>query len=256
MILDKFSLKDKVAVITGGGRGIGRGIALAFAEAGADVSVCARTTADVERVAVEVRERGRRGVAATCDVRNVEQVDEMVKKTVAELGRIDILINNAGGQFWSRLLDMSERGFNTVVQENLTSVFIVSNAVVKSMVDQGHGGGIINISTGGALRGGTGTAPYAAAKAGVINLTLTQSFEWARHDIRVNCILPGPIWTEGVAVVLFNTPERKEKAVSRITRGRFGTPEDIALACIYLSSPASDWITGQHFYINGGDKFF
>ncbi len=256
MILDKFSLKDKVAVVTGGGRGIGRGIALAFAEAGADVSICARTTADVEKVAEEIREKGRRGLAVTCDVRQVDQVEEMVHKTVAEMGRIDILVNNAGGQFWSRLLDMSERGFNTVVQENLTSVFIVSNAVVKSMVEQGHGGGIINISTGGALHGGPGTAPYAAAKAGVINLSMTQSYEWARNDIRVNCILPGAIWTEGVAAVLFNTPERKEKAISRIVRGRFGTPEDIALACIYLASPASDWVTGQHFYINGGDKFF
>ncbi len=254
MILDKFSLKDRVAVVTGAGRGIGRGIALGFAEAGADVSVCARTTAEVDKVAGEIGERGRRGLAVTCDVRRVDQVEEMVRKTVAALGRIDILVNNAGGQFWSRLLDMSEKGFNTVVQENLTSVFIVSNAAVKTMVKQGHGGSIINISTGGALYGGPGTAPYAAAKAGVINLTMTQSFEWARHDIRVNCILPGAIWTEGLARIV-GTPERKEKGLSRITRGRFGTPEDIALACIYLASPASDWVTGQHFYINGGDKF-
>lgn len=256
MILDKFSLKDKVAVVTGGGRGIGRGIALAFAEAGADVSVCARTTADVEKVAGEVRQQGRRGLAVTCDVRQVDQVEEMVRRTVAELGRVDILVNNAGGQFWSKLLDMSERGFNTIIQENLTSVFIVSNAVVKTMVEQGHGGSLINLSTGGAIYGGAGTAPYAAAKAGVINLTMSQSYEWARHNIRVNCILPGAIWTEGVAAVLFNTPERKEKGLSHIVRGRFGTPEDIALACIYLASEASDWVTGQHFYITGGDKWF
>lgn len=252
MLLDKFRLDGKVALVTGGTKGIGRGIALAFAEAGADVATCARTAADVERAAGEIREKGRRGFGLPCDVRVEEQVDELVRRTREELGRIDILVNNVGGQFWCKAVDLSLKGWNAILHENLTSVFLVSRAVARAMIDQGTGGSIINMSSRGGRTGGPGTAPYAAAKAGVVNLTASLAAEWARYKIRVNCIAPGAIWTQGAAAVLWNTPERKQRALDQIIIGRFGTIEDVALACIYLASDASSWITAQTFDISGG----
>lgn len=256
MILDKFRLTDKVALITGGGRGIGRAIALGFAEAGADVAVCARTLSEVEGVAQEVRGLGRRGLGVRCDARVGEQVNEMVRRTATELGKIDILVNNVGGQFWAKSLEVSEKGWNTLIAENLNSVFLCSQAAAKVMIEQGTGGTMINMSTQGAFTGGEGTAGYAAAKAAVNNLTISLAMEWARYNIRINAIAPGAVWTEGAARILWNTPERKQKTLNHIIRGRFGTAEDIVLACIYLASPASDWITGQTFQITGGLRLY
>lgn len=252
MILDKFRLEGKVALVTGGSKGIGRSIALAFAEAGADVAICARTAADVERATGEIRQKGRRAVGVAGDVRVEEQVDEMVRRIREELGTIDILMNNAGGMFWCQALNLSLKGWNAILHENLTSVFLVSRAVARAMIEQGKGGSIINMSSRGGRTGGPGTAPYAAAKAGVVNLTASLAAEWARYGIRVNCIAPAAIWTEGAAAVLWNTPERQKRALDQIIIGRFGTMEDVALACIYLASDASSWITAQTFDISGG----
>jgi len=174
----------------------------------------------------------------------------MVRKTVEEFGRIDILVNNAGGLFVVAVLDMSERAWDAIIRENLKSVFLCSKAVAKVMVEQKKGS-IVNLASMAGRTGSPGMAHYGAAKAGIINLTQSLSAEWAPYKIRVNAIAPGPVWTPGAAIV-WPTPELQAKVVSRILLGRFGQPEDIAAAAIYLASDASDWVTGQTFDINGG----
>jgi len=250
MILSKFALTDRVAIVTGSGRGIGKGIALGFAQAGAHVVGCARTVEEIEATADEIRALGRKSLAIRTDVRESEQVDDMVRKTVEEFGRIDILVNNAGGLFVVAVLDMSERAWDAIIRENLKSVFLCSKAVAKVMVEQKKGS-IVNIASMAGRTGSPGMAHYGAAKAGIINLTQSLSAEWAPYKIRVNAIAPGPVWTPGAAIV-WPTPELQAKVVSRILLGRFGQPGDIAAAAIYLASDASDWVTGQTFDINGG----
>lgn len=250
MILSKFALTDRVAIVTGSGRGIGKGIALGFAQAGAHVSGCARTVEEIEATADEIRALGRRSLAIRTDVRESEQVDEMVRKTVEEFGRIDILVNNAGGLFVVAVLDMSERAWDAIIRENLKSVFLCSKAVAKVMVEQ-RKGSIVNLASMAGRTGSPGMAHYGAAKAGIINLTQSLAAEWAPYKIRVNAIAPGPVWTPGAATV-WPTPELQAQVVSRILLGRFGQPEDIAAVAIYLASDASDWVTGQTFDVNGG----
>ena len=247
MILDNFSLAGSVAIITGAGRSIGRGIALGFAEAGADVACIARTTAEIEAVAAEVRALGRRALAVTCDVREEEQVEEMVRRVVEELGRIDILVNNAGAGYIRPAMETSQRAWEFQLRENLTSVFICSKAVACVMLEQ-ESGAIVNISSREGDMPAVGMIAYGVAKAGVNQVTQTLAFELAPH-IRVNCICPGAVLTESSAATL-------EPARERIERGtplrRMGTPQDIALAAIYLASPASGWVTGKMFEIDGG----
>lgn len=250
MILSKFALTDRVAIVTGAGRGIGKGIALGFAQAGAHVVACARTVEQIEATAEEIRALGRKSLAIPTDVRESEQVDNMVSKTVEEFGRIDILVNNAGGLFVVAVLDMSERAWDAIIRENLKSVFLCSKAVAKVMVEQKKGS-IVNLASMAGRTGSPGMAHYGAAKAGIINLTQSLSAEWAPYKIRVNAIAPGPVWTPGAPIV-WPTPEVQAQVVSRVLLGRFGQPEDIAAAAIYLASDASDWVTGQTFEINGG----
>ncbi len=247
MILDRFALTDKVAIVTGAGKGIGKGIALAFAEAGADLVCVARTMSQIEATAVEVRNLGRKALAIPCDVRENEQVESMVNKAREEFGRIDILVNNAGGTFFRLALETSERAWESVLRENLTSVFLCSKAVASVMLQQ-KAGSIVNISTGASRSPSPGFASYAAAKAGVNSLTLTLAHELAPH-VRVNCIIPGTIWTEGGASPL---EPAKDKILAAIPLNRMGTPDDIALTAIFLASSASEWVTGRMFSIDGG----
>ena len=171
-----FSLHDRVAVVTGSGRGIGKGIALALADAGANVVNTARTVAEIEATAAEIREMGRRSMAVPADVRVSDQIEDVVRKTLDEFGEIDIWVNNAGGSAPRPALDISERAWNTIITENLTSVFLCSKAVARVMVEQRRGC-IINISSVAGLRASPSMCSYGAAKAGVINLTASLAAE-------------------------------------------------------------------------------
>ena len=247
MILNMFSLSGKVAIVTGAGRSIGKGIALAFAEAGADVSCVARTTSEIEAVAEEIRGMGRKSIAITCDVREAEQVEAMVKKTFEEFGRIDILVNNAGGGYLKPAIETSERAWETQLSMNLTSAFLCSKAAAKIMLEQ-KSGSIINISSRAGDQPAVGMIGYGVSKAGMNHMTRTLAFELAPY-IRVNCISPGAVWTETSAAVL---EPAKEKIVKGTPLKRMGKPEDIALAAIYLASSASSWVTGKILEVDGG----
>lgn len=252
MILSKFELTDKVVIVTGSGRGIGKGIALGMAEAGADVVTCARTVEEIEATAAEIKAMGRKALAVPTDVRMSDQVDNLMQKAVAEFGRIDILVSNAGGLFTVPLLEMSEGAWDSIIRENLKSVFLCGKAAAKVMVEQKKGV-VINIASMFGREASPLVANYGASKAGIINLSLSMAVEWAQYNIRVNAIAPGPIWTPG-APRLWPTPEAKAEAEAQILRGRFGTPEDIAAVVVFLASDAADWITGTCFEVNGGEK--
>lgn len=245
-----FDLTDKVAIVTGSSRGIGKAIALGLAGAGAHVVVAARTTADVETSAAEIRALSRKALALPTDVRDSEQVAKMVEKTMEEFGRIDILVNNAGGVFPVSPLEMSEGAWDAIIRENLKSVFLCSKAVGKIMVEQKKGS-IINISSMAALRGYVMNVSYGAAKAGIISLTMGLAVELAPHQVRVNAIVPGAIDTPGV-MQQPDYPKIRQERLEMIPMGRLGKPEDIAGAAIYLASDASSYTTGASILIDGG----
>jgi 7-alpha-hydroxysteroid dehydrogenase len=250
MILDAFSLVDKVAIVTGAARGIGKGIALAFAESGANV-VCVDLGSDgAEATAAEVRNAGRKALAVACDVTDNQQVESMVNRTVGEFGRIDILVNNAGGGIYCPAMKHNEKRWDATVRLNLTAAFMCSKAAAKFMLEQ-KSGSIINISSGNSQLPAPGMIAYAAAKAGINSITKTLAWELGPH-VRVNCILPGAIVTEGSGPVLASV---KDKLLAGTPRKRMGTPRDIALAAIFLASSASDFVTGRKVEVDGGLEF-
>ncbi len=244
-----FDLGEKVAIVTGGGRGIGKAIALGMAEAGATVVVSARTQSAIEQTAAEIKAHGHHALAVNVDVRRAENVQDMVERTVERFGRVDILINNAGGTFSRPLLEISENGWNTLISENLTSVFLCSTAVVRAMIKNDHGGVIINMASVAGMEASLFAGPYGACKAAVINLTMTMAAEWAPHGIRVNTISPGLIET--------GTPQspRWPPGIDKeIPIGRVGVPQDIVGAAIYLASDAASFVTGVNLVVHGGAK--
>jgi len=255
-ILDQFRLDGQVAVITGGGRGIGEGIALGMAEAGADIVVAARRTAEVEAVAEKVRALGRRALAVTCDVMDIAQVQSLAQRTLDEFGRLSCWISNAGGaddRVPRTFLDMPERQWDFQLNLNLKAVWTGAQAAARIMKDHG-GGTIINISSAAANRASPHNGPYAVAKSGVNNLTQTLAVELAPFGIRVNAVAPGPIPTEVFMEFLKLDVSEIPELGKRfgIPLGRVGTPADIAPACVYLASSASSWMTGQVLDIRGG----
>ncbi|MFM7119368.1 MAG: SDR family NAD(P)-dependent oxidoreductase [Gammaproteobacteria bacterium] len=255
-ILNQFRLDGQVVVITGGGRGIGEGIALGMAEAGADIVVAARRTAEVEQVAEKVRALGRRALAVTCDVMDMAQVQALAERAVADLGKLTCWISNAGGaddRVPRTFLDMPEHQWDFQLNLNLKAVWTGAQAAARIMKDNG-GGTIINISSAAANRASPNNGPYAVAKSGVNNLTQTLAVELAPFGIRVNAVAPGPIPTE-VFMEFLKLEESEIPELGRrfgIPLGRVGTPADIAPACIYLASEASSWMTGQVLDIRGG----
>lgn len=251
-ILDRFKLTDRVAIVTGAGKGIGRGIAVAFAEAGADVVCAARTQADIDATAAMVRERGRRALAVQTDVMKSEDLDALVAKALAELGRIDVLVNNAGGTPPRAALQTSERYFEAALRFNVTSAFLLTKLVVPKMVESAGGGAIVNISSRASDMPQTSFVAYSAGKAALNMITRNLALEFA-PKVRINAISVGGIATEALAVVLTND-ELRAQFEANTPMGRAGTVEDIAACALYLASPAGGWVTGKIFQVDGGTE--
>ncbi|MFC1825711.1 SDR family NAD(P)-dependent oxidoreductase, partial [Thermodesulfobacteriota bacterium] len=225
-------------------------IALGLAKAGAHVVVAARTKPEIEAVAEEIRGIGRECLAIPTDVSKGDQIDHMVNRTMDEFGRIDILVNNAAGVFHAPSEKISENGWNTIMRACLTSAFLCCKAAGVIMIERKRGI-IINISSIAGTDCLPGSAPYAAAKAGMINLTRTLAMEWGPHGIRVNCIAPGTVDTPGTHEVL-QDPVRRQAMIRRIPLGRIARPEEMAGTVVYLASEASSYVTGETIMLTGG----
>jgi len=252
-IMDQFRLDGQVAVVTGAGRGIGRVIALALAEAGADVAVAARRTAEIEAVADEIRALGRKAAAITTDMMDMAAIDNLAEETVRQLGKLTIWVNNAGGaddRTMRTFMDLPEYQWDYQLGLNLKAVWAGSVAAAKRMPE---GSSIINISSIAAFKPAPMNGPYGAAKAGVNSLTKTLATELA-PKIRVNAIAPGPIPTEVFMEALKLTEEQLPGLVAmiQIPMKRMGKEEDICGAAVYLASPASAWVTGEIITVAGG----
>ena len=247
-----FDLSGRVAVVTGAGKGIGRGIALCLARAGADVAVAARTGSDIESLAQEIRDLGRRSLAVVTDVTHTEQVERLAAQTIAALGPFNIWVSNAGGlpDATPRYLTRTpEDRWDAQLDLNLKSVW--TSAVVAARHMSETGGTIINISSRAAHGPSLKNGPYAASKAAVNSLTSTLAWELAPR-IRVNAVAPGPIPTENFnASTKFPEGKPLEKLLN-IPLGRLGTPDDIGNAVVFMASDAASWITGQCLYVTGG----
>jgi 7-alpha-hydroxysteroid dehydrogenase len=250
-LLDRFRLDGCAAVVTGSGQGIGRGIAVGLAEAGADVVLTARREDDLRTTADLVAQVGRRAVVVSGDIREDGMNDRLAQAALDAFGRLDTWVNNVGGSVEKAtrlLVDTPDEVWRGQLELNLTSAFLGARAAAAVMRD---GGSIVNITSGAGTRGSPRTGAYAAAKAGMINLTQTLALELAPR-IRVNAVSPGQVPTEAFREVLGNDDERLRELAEVTPLGRLGTPEDVAAAVVFLASPAASWITGEHLRVAGG----
>jgi|UniRef100_A0A7C4ARS8 NAD(P)-dependent dehydrogenase (short-subunit alcohol dehydrogenase family) len=243
-------LSDKVAIVTGGGKGIGRAIALGLAASGARVVVAARTTSEIESTAEEIRAAGGQALAKTTDLTQGAQIQDLVDAALRTYGRIDILVNNAARSFFRPLMDLREDGFDKIFDANVKAVFLLSRACAKVMMEHG-GGRIVNITTTGAERGGPMMGIYHASKAALKMLTMCMATEWAPMNILVNAVGPGMTKTQFSQPIWAN-PEIEKMIVSKIPLGRLGEPADIVGAVLFLCSEGANFITGQTIYVDGG----
>jgi NAD(P)-dependent dehydrogenase (short-subunit alcohol dehydrogenase family) len=268
VILKEYELQDKVAIVTGAGRGIGKGIALTLAEAGADVVLAARTEEQLESTAEDIRKLGRKALVVPTDVLEKKQIQNTVEKSLLEFGKIDILVNNAGipvlkpvtfvngmklegwqtADSWDNPL--SEEEWHLVLNTNLTSAFLFAQAVGPHMLER-QKGKIINISSNSAELAPPYFSAYCVSKAGLSMFTRCLATEWAPYNICVNAVGPGSVHTELSAPVL-DDPERRKDILGKVPLGRLGEIREIGLMVVYLASEASNWVTGQTFYIDGG----
>ena len=249
MVLDSFRMTDMVAIVTGAGRGIGRGIAQAFGEAGADVVCAARTAEQIEETAGVIRAAGRRALAVPCDVNHRAQLEQLVQRSLDEFGRIDVVVNNAGGTMPSPALKTSERMFEESFHFNVTSALVLSQLAIPHMLER-DGGAILNISSGLSHFVEKAFVAYGTSKAALNHMTRMLAHEFAPR-VRVNAIAVGSIETEALAPFLADESLRgKMEALTPM--GRLGKVEDIAQAAVYLTSPASSWVTGKIVEVDGG----
>jgi NAD(P)-dependent dehydrogenase (short-subunit alcohol dehydrogenase family) len=249
---DVFNVQDKVTIVTGGGTGIGIAIAREFAVRGAPVLIASRNAGHLEPVRDEIRKLGGKCEMFVVDVRDAAKCDEMVAEAVKHFGRLDVMINNHGGSITTPSLNLSPNGWRAVVAINLDGTFFCSKAAARQFIAQGNGGCIINLSSTAGVQGSATMLPYAASKAAVVKLTESHAAEWGRNGIRVNCIAPGPVTTEGAAARIWPNDEVKNMMLRSRALGRFGTVEDIAYPCIFLASEAAAWMSGATMVIDGG----
>jgi NAD(P)-dependent dehydrogenase (short-subunit alcohol dehydrogenase family) len=242
-------LQGRVAVVTGGGTGIGRGIALEMARAGARVVVCGRRQEPLQSTVSEIKALGREGLALPVDVRDWDSVQGMVATVVEQMGTVDVLVNNAGGQFGSPFAQMSPKGWRAVVELNLNGVFHCTRAVADTMIAKQRGK-VVNIITGFTRRAAPNLAHSGAARAGVENLTRSLALEWAPHNIQVNCISP-VVMTEAMEANMA-AQGGPERFVASIPAGRASSAQEVGWLAVYLASPAADFMTGEHIVLDGG----
>lgn len=250
MILDSFRLDGRVALVTGAARGLGQGMALGLAEAGADIVALDRCSSDDTGQAVQAL--GRRFSQVCCDLREatVADFEAVVAGIVAGMGRLDILVNNAGIIRRAPALEFSETDWDDVMQINLKALFFLSQAAARQMVTQG-GGKIINTASMLSFQGGILIPSYTAAKSGVAGLTRALANEWAKYGINVNAIAPGYMATDNTAPLRAD-PVRSQTILDRIPAGRWGTPDDLKAASVFLASPGSDYVNGAILCVDGG----
>jgi 2-deoxy-D-gluconate 3-dehydrogenase len=247
-----FSLQGKVAIVTGGNGGIGKGIARGFAGAGADIVIAARNQAKSAEAAREIQEEfGVRVLGIQVDVRQQEQIQSMGANVLDTFSRIDILVNNAGINIRKMPQDYLEAEWDEVLETNLRSAFLCSKAVYSAMKEAG-GGKIINIGSMTSIFGGARLAPYGTSKGGIVQLTRSLAVAWAQDNIQVNAILPGWIDTDLTRQARKDLPGLNERVLARTPVGRWGEPDDLAGAAIFLASPASDFLTGVALPVDGG----
>ena len=246
MILDKFSLKGKVAIVTGSNTGLGQGICRAYVEAGAKVvGVSRRPSTETEQIC------GENFYNVIADLSSIEVIPEVIEKTVNKFGRIDILVNNAGIIKRQDAIDFSEEDWDSVLNVNLKTVFFLTQAVGKQFIKQHSGGKIINIASVLSFQGGIRVPSYAASKSAVKGLTMSLSNEWAKYGVNVNAIAPGYMATNNTQA-LRQDEERSADILARIPAGRWGTPEDLEGAAVFLASAASDYVNGFTLAVDGG----
>ena len=251
-MLAERTFDGRVALVTGGGTGMGRAMAVEFARLGAAVVVAGRRPEPLAETVDLVQQSGGRALAQPTDVRQPDQVDALVAAAVGEFGRVDVLVNNAAGNFVARAEDLSPNGWRAVVSIVLDGGFLCSRAAARQMIAQGEGGAILSVLASYAWTGGPGTAHSAAAKAGLLALTRTLAVEWAPRGIRINTITPGPTDTEGAGQALWPTPEDRERIEATVPLGRLATVEEVAWWTTALCSPYADYVTGANLTIDGG----
>jgi 2-deoxy-D-gluconate 3-dehydrogenase len=249
-ILEKFKLQNRVALVTGASTGLGAAIAVALAEAGAQVA-CHGNTRSPEETCKRIESAGRVAYAITGDLAQAETPHRLVGQTLERFGRLDILINNAGTIRRAPAIDYSEADWTAVLEVNLSSVFRLSQLLGRHLIENARGGKIVNIASLLSFQGGITVPAYAASKGGVAQLTKALANEWAKHGINVNAIAPGYMRTTTTAALQADET-RNRQILERIPAARWGEPDDVAGAAVFLSSPASDYVNGHVLVVDGG----
>jgi 2-deoxy-D-gluconate 3-dehydrogenase len=251
--LPSFSLQDKVVVVTGAGRGIGRTIALDAHKSGAKIAVGSRTTVEIETLSNEINVDGGACFFHALDVTDVESIGVFLKAAIGHYGRIDVLINNAGYNKQQKILDYDEQEYDLIVDSNLKNVFFCSQIAARQMIAQGGGGSIVNISSQAGVVGAPDRGPYSGAKAGVNNLTKTMAAEWAEHGIRVNAVAPTVTRSPMAEQAMKENPAFGESIRTKnLLRGDLAEPDEISAPVIFLASAAASMVTGHTLVVDGG----
>ena len=249
MILDKFKLDGKVAIVTGASTGLGQGMALALSEAGA--TIVGVDYVEMPETQKKIEEKGGKFLGIVADLLSIDPIDDIIKKTVETYGKVDILVNNAGIIRRTDAIDFSVKDWDDVMNINVKTVFFFSQAAARQFIKQGTGGKIINIASMLSFQGGIRVPSYTASKSGVMGITRAMANEWAKYNININAIAPGYMATNNTAPIRADE-KRSSEILERIPAGRWGRPEDLGGAAVFLASSASDYVNGYTIAVDGG----